>query len=48
MKDQFALGLLAQIVERLQAQVDALEERVSDLEATEAEAEGALYLDGTK
>lgn len=52
MSDQFALGLLAQLVEQTrtqtQAQIDALTQRVDDLEAVLAETEGAQYLDGSK
>ena len=52
MSDQFALGLLAQLVEQtraqMQAQIDSLTARVDDVEAVLAETEGAQYLDGTK
>jgi hypothetical protein len=44
MSDQFALGLLAQIVEKLQQEVDALTMRVEELEGMEPD-EGR-YLDG--
>lgn len=47
MSDQFALGLLAQLVEQLTKRVDELEKRLSDVEAVLAEAEGAQYLDGS-
>lgn len=48
MSDQFALGLLAQLVDNLTKRVDELESRLSDVEAVLAETEGAQYLDGTK
>ena len=48
MSDQFALGLLAQLVDNLTKRVDELESRLSDVEAVLAETEGAQYLDGTR
>ena len=48
MSDQFALGLLAQLVERLTKRVDETETRLADIEAVLAETEGAQYLDGTR
>ena len=48
MSDQFALGLLAQLVDNLTKRVDELESRLSVVEAVLAETEGAQYLDGTK
>lgn len=44
MSDQFALGLLAQIVDDLKQRVEALELRIEELEATTGEGR---YLDGT-
>ena len=46
--DQFALGLLAQIVESLSKRLDDLEERMADIEAMQGETEGARYLDGSQ
>lgn len=48
MSDQFALGLLAQLVEQLTKRVDEMENRLSDVEAVLAETEGAQYLDGSQ
>ena len=48
MSDQFALGLLAQLVEQLSRRIDEVESRLSDVEAVVAETEGAQYLDGSK
>lgn len=48
MSDQFALGLLAQIVQNLEAKVDALSLRVEELEAgSDPDEQGGTYLDGT-
>lgn len=46
MSDQFALGLLAQIVEQMQRQLDDLTLRVEELEAGGVD-EAGQYLDGT-
>ena len=46
MSDQFAIGLLVQMVEQMRAQIESLTERVEALEA--GEDEGPQYLDGSK
>ena len=48
MSDQFALGLLAQLVDQLTKRVDETEARLADIEAVLAETEGAQYLDGSQ
>ena len=48
MSDQFALGLLAKLVEQLTNRVSEMESRLSDVEAVLAETEGAQYLDSSK
>ena len=47
MNDQFALGLLAQIVQNLEAKVEALTLRVEELEAGSEDGQPATYLDGS-
>ena len=47
MSDQFALGLLAQLVEQLTNRVSEMDRRLSEVEAVLAETEGAQYLDGS-
>ena len=47
MSDTFSIGLLVQLVEKLQQQVDSLELRVEELESLTSEEETGLYLDGT-
>lgn len=50
MSDQFALGLLAQLVEQLTKRVDEMDNRLSDVEAVLAEdvTDGPQYLDGSR
>ena len=47
MKDQFALGLLAQIVQGLEDKMEALTLRVEALEAGIDDDQPSAYLDGS-
>lgn len=48
MTDQLALGLLAQLVDRMQEQINLLAEKVENLEALISESDEGVYLDGSK
>lgn len=47
MSDQFALGLLAQIVDQLEQRVEALEIRLEEMETQAEGDEPTRYMDGT-
>ena len=47
MSDQFAIGLLVQIVEQQGKKLEELELRIEELEGMASEEEGGRYLDGS-